>query len=370
MIIVELIFNLALLISVSILSGFIDNRYRRDTMVGSVLQGFLFGFVALVGMLNPFELIPGIIFDGRSVVLSLCGLFFGPVSGLIAAVIALVYRIYLGGGGVYMGVSVIVSSTLIGVLFHHYSKAKQLLSSTLFLYAVGLIVHFVMLLLMFEIPSPMRLITFKTLALTIIGIYPVATALIGKILNDQANSAGRKEAEKALQESENKFALFMDHLPAFAFIKDSSYRTLYVNKNMDETLGASKWLGLTPPEFYPGEFGKKLLADDHKAMEAGYVKVEEIVPNLKGETRFYETQKFIIPLEGKDQLLGGIAIDITEHKRATEALNEKALELERFNSLMIGRELKMIEMKKEINALLRSHGETEKYVIHENTGSR
>ena len=367
MIIVDLIFNLAILVSVSVFSGFIDNRYKRHTRTGVILQGLLFGLVALVGMFNPFVLSPGIIFDGRSVVLSLCGLFFGPVSGMIAAAIALAYRIYIGGGGVYMGVSVIISSTLIGILFHRSPKTTQYLSNPFYLYGMGLIVHVVMVLLIVTIPSSMRVITFKTLAISILGIYPVATALIGKILKDQADSTGRKAAEMALKESENKFALFMDHLPAFAFIKDSNFKSIYVNKNMDETLGASSWLGLTPPEFYPGEFGEKLVAEDLKTMQSGFVKVEEMVPDLKGEIRFYETQKFIIPREGKEPLLGGIAIDITERKQATEALTVKAMDLERFNSLMIGRELKMIELKKEINALLVSTGKKEKYVIHENT---
>jgi PAS domain S-box-containing protein len=365
MIIIELIFNLAILVSASVLSGYIDNRWKRDTSAGVILQGLLFGLVALLGMLNPFVFAPGIIFDGRSVVLSICALYFGPVSGLIAAVLAMVYRIWLGGNGVYMGVSVIISSTMIGIFFHYYKRTSHLLSNGFFLLGIGLIVHVAMVLLMFAIPSNMRMITFKTLALSILGIYPLATALIGKILNDQADSSGRRDAEHALRESESKFSLFMDHLPAFAFIKDQECRSIFVNKKIDEALGASAWLGLTPPEFYPGEFGTKLLADDKLALENGHVKVEERVPDLEGDVHYFETQKFIIPRAGKSPLLGGISIDVTERKRATDALKEKALELERFNNLMIGRELKMIELKKEINDLLANMGCEKKYIIHE-----
>ncbi len=205
MIIIDLIFNLALLISVSVLSGFIDIRWRRTTNAGIIMQGILFGLVALLGMINPFVLAPGIIFDGRSVVLSLCALFFGPVAGAIAAGIALAYRIGLGGGGVYMGVSVIISSALIGSIFHYQYIKGKIKANALNLYILGFIVHLVMVALMMEIPSPMRMITFKTLTLTILGIYPIATALIGKILKDQSDSVDRLRAEKALQESETRF---------------------------------------------------------------------------------------------------------------------------------------------------------------------
>jgi hypothetical protein len=57
--------------------------------------------------------------------------------------------------------------------------------------------------------------------------------------------------------------------------------------------------------------------------------------------------------------------DITERKRTEEAIKEKARELERFNDLMTGRELKMVDLKKEINELLKRSGEKEKYRIVE-----
>lgn len=55
--------------------------------------------------------------------------------------------------------------------------------------------------------------------------------------------------------------------------------------------------------------------------------------------------------------------DITDRKQAEEALNQKIEEIERFNDLTVGRELKMIELKKEINALIRSQGGKDKYKI-------
>ncbi|MDP4291605.1 MAG: PAS domain-containing protein [Bacteroidota bacterium] len=58
------------------------------------------------------------------------------------------------------------------------------------------------------------------------------------------------------------------------------------------------------------------------------------------------------------------AVDISESK-LIESLQEKSMQLEGLNNLMIGREKKMIELKKEINTLLRKLGKEEKYIIHE-----
>jgi PAS domain S-box-containing protein len=58
-------------------------------------------------------------------------------------------------------------------------------------------------------------------------------------------------------------------------------------------------------------------------------------------------------------------VDITNQKQAEQALLSKMDELERFLKLTVGRELTMIELKKEVNNLLNKLGEDNKYKIVE-----
>ena len=64
-------------------------------------------------------------------------------------------------------------------------------------------------------------------------------------------------------------------------------------------------------------------------------------------------------------MLGGIssARDITEQKEYENALKKKNDELQTMNSIMINREIKMTEMKKEINEILKESGKKEKYEV-------
>jgi len=69
-------------------------------------------------------------------------------------------------------------------------------------------------------------------------------------------------------------------------------------------------------------------------------------------------------IAGKPCRMTGICIDITERKQMENALAKKLDELERFNQAMVGRELRMVELKREINELLAAAGQPPKYKIH------
>ena len=73
-----------------------------------------------------------------------------------------------------------------------------------------------------------------------------------------------------------------------------------------------------------------------------------------------------MPLRDKGgELLGFVKImrDLTESKRAQEAMQEQLEELTRFNVAAVGRETRMIELKKEINDLCDQLGLEHRYKI-------
>ncbi len=187
MLIKDLFFNLAILLAISVLSGFIDIRFSRTRLPGKIFQGMLFGLAAVIGMRYPFYLTEGVIFDGRSIILSLAALFFGPVSALISTGIALIYRnLIVGGQGILMGSAVIVMSTTVGLWFYYWLNYKPVRKLSLkLLYGIGLIVHFFMLLAISLLPGSVAAEAYQVIGFSVMGVYPVGSLIIGKILLDQ-----------------------------------------------------------------------------------------------------------------------------------------------------------------------------------------
>ena len=67
--------------------------------------------------------------------------------------------------------------------------------------------------------------------------------------------------------------------------------------------------------------------------------------------------------EGRPGVLSWM-VDLSGPKKAERELKDRLEELDRFRRMAIGREQKMIELKKEINELLKGTGHAEKYKIH------
>ena len=106
MIYADLILNLALLIALTTLSAFIDSRLSKYKTVNGIVQGFVFGSSTMLAMMTPLRVAEGVIFDGRSLMLSLGALFFGGWTGGISAAMAIGYRVMLGGPGALTGAQI------------------------------------------------------------------------------------------------------------------------------------------------------------------------------------------------------------------------------------------------------------------------
>ena len=145
------------------------------------------------------------------------------------------------------------------------------------------------------------------------------------ILGASVDITERKRAEEALQESEEIFSSFLEHSPVYVFFKDKDIRSLRLSKNYEQMLGMplSDLLGKTMDDLFPSDLAKSMIADDLRILNDG--KRVTVVEELNGRT--YETTKFPIFHEGEPRMLAGFTLDITDRKRAEEALRESEAQL-------------------------------------------
>lgn len=255
----ELAYNLSILVSISIISGFIGYRGNKDWS-RALLQGVLFGSASVIGMLHPLTVAPGLIFDGRSVMISLSGLFFGPLAAAVAGTMALVLRILQGGVGTIMGALVIISSALLGTLFYFRNKQHNCEIMIGQLLYVGVVVHAAMILLMFTLPGGKGISTIKLIGLPILFSYPLATILIGRILSE---SNERIRTIEALRESQRNLSCAneelnatMDELVTAQEELRSQFEELQINEERFRTIFEQSPVGITLNDSLTGHFSK------------------------------------------------------------------------------------------------------------------
>jgi len=329
----DLLLNLTLLVALSILSGFIEKRLPRITRSGMLMQGVLFGLTAVFGMLRPLTLGPGLIFDGRSVMISLCALFFGPAAVAVAAFPVIAYRVSLGGPGMVMGVLTVVSSSAIGLATRYRFKPIERPPTGLQLYLFGLVVHVAMLLGAFTIPDAGGLATLQRIGLPVIILYPLATILAGKILSDQV-SANR--ILDALRKSEERFKLSMEATSDGLWDLDVATDRAYYNPayyhilgyEPDEFEGAGQtWRQLVHPDDL-----ELALAADRACIEGAQdlIDAEYRMKAKNGDWRWiYARGKCIARgKDGRALRLVGTHLDITDRKEAEERLRRGLAEKE------------------------------------------
>ena len=192
----------------------------------AILQGALFGLAAIVGMARPLVMGPGLIFDGRSVMICLGSLFFGPIAAVTAGGLAAVFRMTLGGVGLPMGLLVILESALLGLAFRWWRQSRGGGLSVWTLLGLGVLVHAVMLLLLITLPDGSGLAMLKRVGLSVLLVFPVATVVVGKVLQGQE---AEDLAREALRESEGHFRSLAESSPDAIVRLDPAFRHTYLN---------------------------------------------------------------------------------------------------------------------------------------------
>lgn len=326
----ELTKGVALLLALSLLQSFVLRHWRQNEVLGQIASGVLFGCICVIGMKMPLEVVPGVIFDARSVILSMSGLFGGPIVGGIAAAIAGGYRAWIGGGGANVGVAVVISSMSLGLVYRYCRDRGWVKVGVFQLLAFGFVVHAVEVLLFTQLPADVVQKVMDNVAIPLLFTFTPATAFLGILLQDINN---RMATENALVESEDRFRDFAESASDWYWEMGPDLTFTNMSPEFFEVTGLSKDAVISKPRrnlLHPDEDEEKW--ERHQAALNNHRPFKDFRYRLLTEIgRKCHLSVSGIPVFGKDgafQGYRGIGRDITDLTLAEQALREAHDQLE------------------------------------------
>ncbi len=185
------------------------------------------------------------------------------------------------------------------------------------------------------------------------------------ILSIARDISERKEAHRIIMESEEKYRTMITQMQlgiaVHEIICDDNgtpvdYSFIDVNESFEKLTGLKK-------ESIVGKRVLDIMPETESTWIEKYGYVALTGEPLQFEDYSKEMNKFysVVAYRPRPMHFAVIIDDITDRKNSESELIERMNEISRFNNLMIGREEKMIELKKEINRLLGESGKEKKY---------
>lgn len=246
----NLVLNTTLLLSICIIFNLFYQKLHAQSILHRALGGVILGIAGIVIVTIAIRLPDNVIFDTRSILLSVSGLFYGVVPTAIAAVIVVLYRVYVGGPGMAVGIAVTLSSAAIGILWRALRKNTERMRHIEF-YLFGLLIHIVMMVCMLFLPADIMLSTVRSIALPVLTIYPLGTLVMCLIITYESRSLN---TEKLLSASEIRFQRVCEQAPV-GIIVETDNVVSYVNAAFARILGMTQeqitrvsWKSYTHPD--------------------------------------------------------------------------------------------------------------------------
>lgn len=180
-----------------------------------------------------------------------------------------------------------------------------------------------------------------------------------------------RESEVKAKESEEKFRKSIENFPIPITIAEKDGKLSFLNKQFIQVFGYThqeipsmeEWFTKAYPDneyrnFVIHDWGQEVERSIKNDVPTGYK--EYLITCKNGEIKTVTLSAYFEKGTAYE-----VFRDITDRKQAENALLAKMAELERFFKFTVGREITMVELKKEINNLLKKLGEDPKYKIVE-----
>ena len=170
-----------------------------------------------------------------------------------------------------------------------------------------------------------------------------------------------KRAEADLRESERRFSEMLEQVQLASVMLDREARITYCNNfflsltgwQREEVVGKNWYELFKAPDAAETQNNFEGLLAEQRA----FMHNQSHLVTRSGERRLIRWNNSLLRSRSGEAIgTASIGEDITDRTAAEAVLAQRAAELERFHRLSVGREMRMIELKKQVNELQRQAG--------------
>jgi len=315
----DIVINVILLFGLVLLITLFNTKFDTKNFIFKSLLGLIIGAITMFIMTNSFVLETGAIFDTRSVIIGVTALFFPFTTSIVATIVAIIYRITIGGIGVYAGSLSILFSFIIGVFWKKYIQDKLKFNIYIEYYLFGLLIHIFVILAQFSFPYPRSIEVISLIYPFMLGIFPFATLLLCLTLKNHQN---RLISQKKIMKSEEKYRLLSTQMPSGLVLCEVIYNEVgdpidfifvEVNDSWKKLVGLSEEEVINKRVYEVFPKTKRSLVERYAsvALTGNPIKFESYDKNLNKHihSSVYSPQK---------NFFAAVIEDITERKRNEE----------------------------------------------------
>jgi PAS domain S-box-containing protein len=133
----------------------------------------------------------------------------------------------------------------------------------------------------------------------------------------------RKQAETALQETQQQLQAILDHSAAAIYVTDTNNRFVLINRYIEQLLNITQEeiIGTSIYDIWAKEIADGFAVNNHQVLANGTpIKAEEIVPFDDGLHTYFSVKFPLKDAHGLPYAVCGISTDITDHKLVEESL--------------------------------------------------
>jgi PAS domain S-box-containing protein len=207
------------------------------------------------------------------------------------------------------------------------------------------------------------------------GLFEEVARDIALALHDMESEEARQQAEETLRESEARYRELVQNANSaiIRWRRDGTitffneYAQAFFGYSADEIIGKDVNI-LVPEKESTGDDLTTLVRDIVNHPERYVNNINENICRDGRRVWMAWTNKPIRDKNGQDTEILAVGTDITERKRAEAQLAEQLDELRRWHAATLGREARVLDLKREVNELLAQAGQPPRYPSAEAEG--